>query len=113
MTEQPAQPRDTGTDSGIHPDSGPTDTGPVDSGSDGNNGNNIINASATFTPMTIIGSIKADTITGGSGSLGRALIQRLTADCAERIVTFSRDEQKRAGLKRDFGDHQAAPPGGA
>lgn len=44
-------------------------------------------------------------ITGGSGTLGRALIGRLTAGGADRIVTFSRDEQKRAALQRDFGWH--------
>lgn len=44
-------------------------------------------------------------ITGGSGSLGRALIKRLTRDGADRIVTFSRDEQKRAALWADFGWH--------
>lgn len=42
-------------------------------------------------------------ITGGSGSLGRALIRRLIADCSERVVTFSRDEQKRASLAGEFG----------
>lgn len=42
-------------------------------------------------------------ITGGSGSLGRALIGRLARDGgADRIVTFSRDEQKREALRRDF-----------
>ena len=44
-------------------------------------------------------------ITGGSGSLGRALVTRLIADGADRIVTFSRDEAKRAALHRDFGAH--------
>lgn len=44
-------------------------------------------------------------ITGGSGSLGRALIQRLTHDGADRIVTMSRDEHKRATLAKDFGWH--------
>jgi UDP-N-acetylglucosamine 4,6-dehydratase len=44
-------------------------------------------------------------ITGGSGSLGRALIRRLAEDGADRIVTFSRDEQKRAALQREFGWH--------
>jgi len=44
-------------------------------------------------------------ITGGSGSLGRALITRLVEDGADRIVAFSRDEQKRLALGRDFGWH--------
>jgi UDP-N-acetylglucosamine 4,6-dehydratase len=42
-------------------------------------------------------------ITGGTGSLGRAIIARLvTTRAATRIVAFSRDEQKRAQLARDF-----------
>jgi UDP-N-acetylglucosamine 4,6-dehydratase/5-epimerase len=45
-------------------------------------------------------------ITGASGSLGRALLTRLThTGGADRIVAFSRDEQKRAALVRDFGWH--------
>lgn len=44
-------------------------------------------------------------ITGGTGSLGRALIQRLAQEGADRIVTFSRDEQKRAVLAREFAWH--------
>lgn len=47
-------------------------------------------------------------ITGASGSLGRALLSRLTrTGGADRIVAFSRDEQKRAALVRDFGWHPA------
>lgn len=46
-------------------------------------------------------------ITGASGSLGRALLARLTrAGGADRIVAFSRDEQKRAQLSADFGWYQ-------
>lgn len=44
-------------------------------------------------------------ISGGSGALGRALLRRLTADGADRLVTFSRDEQKRASLQEEFGWH--------
>lgn len=44
-------------------------------------------------------------ISGSSGSLGRALLRRLTQSGAERIVGFSRDEQRRAELVRDFGWH--------
>ncbi len=42
-------------------------------------------------------------LTGGSGSLGRALLRRLIDDGAERIVTFSRDQHRRNSLIRDFG----------
>lgn len=44
-------------------------------------------------------------ISGGSGSLGTALLERLVADGADRLVTFTRDEQKRAALDRRFGWH--------
>lgn len=42
-------------------------------------------------------------ITGGSGALGRALLGRLIADGAERIVTFTRCQHKRDALIREFG----------
>jgi len=44
-------------------------------------------------------------ITGGSGFLGRALLDRLTRDGADRIVTMTRDEQKRATLQSRYGWH--------
>jgi len=44
-------------------------------------------------------------ITGGSGALGRALLDRLTQDGADRLVTFSRDEHKRALLARTYSWH--------
>lgn len=44
-------------------------------------------------------------ITGGSGYLGRALLTRLTRDGADRIVTLTRDEQRRDKLARQFGWH--------
>lgn len=45
-------------------------------------------------------------ITGSSGSLGRALMARLTrTGGADRIVAFSRDEQRRAKLAQQFGWH--------
>ena len=44
-------------------------------------------------------------ITGASGSLGTALLTRLTQSGAERIVCFSRDEQKRARIASEFGWH--------
>src|SRR5688572_31510689 len=45
------------------------------------------------------------TVTGGSGSLGRALIARLIDDGAERIVTFTRCQHKRDALTREFGHY--------
>lgn len=44
-------------------------------------------------------------ITGGTGSLGSALVRKLALEGAERIVTFSRDEQKRAALAAEFKWH--------
>jgi UDP-N-acetylglucosamine 4,6-dehydratase len=45
-------------------------------------------------------------ITGASGSLGKALMARLTrTGQADRIVAFSRDEQKRAQIVETFGWH--------
>jgi UDP-N-acetylglucosamine 4,6-dehydratase len=43
-------------------------------------------------------------ITGGTGTLGRALIPRLLADGAERVVTVSRDEVKAGDVAKEF-DH--------
>lgn len=42
-------------------------------------------------------------ISGGSGALGRALLTRLIADGAERIVTFTRCQHKRNALIQAFG----------
>jgi UDP-N-acetylglucosamine 4,6-dehydratase len=44
-------------------------------------------------------------ITGGSGSLGRTILARLAREGADRIVTFSRDEQKRLALQAEFAWH--------
>lgn len=44
-------------------------------------------------------------ITGGSGSLGTALVRRLTREGADRIVVFSRDEQRRARMQAEFSWH--------
>lgn len=44
-------------------------------------------------------------ITGGSGSLGRALIDRLARDGADRIVTITRDEQKAIALEAAYSWH--------
>lgn len=41
-------------------------------------------------------------ITGGTGTLGRALIKRLLADGHERIVSISRDEVKAGALNEEF-----------
>src|SRR5215813_5478520 len=44
-------------------------------------------------------------ITGGTGSFGQALTRRLlTHDRVQRIVIFSRDEQKQAVMERELED---------
>lgn len=43
-------------------------------------------------------------ITGGTGSLGQALAERLLQDGAERIVIFSRDEAKQQDMCERLGD---------
>jgi UDP-N-acetylglucosamine 4,6-dehydratase len=46
-------------------------------------------------------------ITGGTGSLGHALIPRLLADPAiERVMIYSRDEQKQHAMLGDFDDRR-------
>lgn len=44
-------------------------------------------------------------ITGASGSLGRTLLAKLADNGADRIVGFSRDEQKRLRLQAEFAWH--------
>lgn len=49
-------------------------------------------------------------ITGGTGSLGSALVRRLLKDEAERIVVYSRDEWKQAQFAQDLGRGSASDP---
>jgi len=44
-------------------------------------------------------------ITGGSGALGGALLNRLCQDGCDRLVTLTRDEIKRVTLQRCYGWH--------
>lgn len=45
-------------------------------------------------------------ITGGTGSLGRALVSHLLAECkVRRIVIFSRDELKQLQMRTDFNNN--------
>jgi UDP-N-acetylglucosamine 4,6-dehydratase len=43
-------------------------------------------------------------ITGGSGFLGRALVEKLLADGCPRICIYSRNEYAQARMRADFGD---------
>jgi UDP-N-acetylglucosamine 4,6-dehydratase len=50
--------------------------------------------------------MKSVLITGGSGSFGNAFVRRLLADAvAERIVVYSRDEQKQEQMAHSLSDH--------
>lgn len=50
--------------------------------------------------------MKSVLITGGSGSFGNAFVRRLLADgVAERIVIYSRDEQKQDAMAYALADH--------
>lgn len=42
-------------------------------------------------------------VTGGTGALGQALVQRLLDDGAERVAVFSRDEHKQQRMAEAFG----------
>ena len=49
---------------------------------------------------------KSILITGGTGSLGKALVKRILNDYPEvnRLVVFSRDEQKQFQMSQEFPD---------
>lgn len=54
-------------------------------------------------------SFRSILVTGGTGSLGQALVRRLLdrQPCVERIVVYSRDELKQYEMARDLGEHEA------
>ena len=43
-------------------------------------------------------------ITGGTGSFGRAMSERLIKDKVKEIRIFSRDEKKQDDMRREFND---------
>jgi UDP-N-acetylglucosamine 4,6-dehydratase len=49
--------------------------------------------------------MKSVLITGGSGSFGNSFVRRLLDTNAERIVVYSRDEQKQDSMVRDLSVH--------
>ena len=49
--------------------------------------------------------MKSVLITGGSGSFGNAFVRRLLETDAERVVIYSRDEQKQETMARDLSSH--------
>jgi UDP-N-acetylglucosamine 4,6-dehydratase len=49
---------------------------------------------------------KSVLITGGTGSFGRAFVERALASRARKIIVFSRDEQKHYALERQVSDRR-------
>jgi UDP-N-acetylglucosamine 4,6-dehydratase/5-epimerase len=49
---------------------------------------------------------KSVLITGGTGSFGRAFVERALASRARKVIVFSRDEQKHYALERALGDRR-------
>jgi UDP-N-acetylglucosamine 4,6-dehydratase len=47
---------------------------------------------------------KSVLITGGTGSFGKAFVNRALATNARRVIVFSRDEQKHYALERELDD---------
>jgi UDP-N-acetylglucosamine 4,6-dehydratase/5-epimerase len=60
----------------------------------------------TTTASTSILDGKAVLITGGTGSFGRAFVERALASRARKIIVFSRDEQKHYMLERQIDDRR-------
>jgi UDP-N-acetylglucosamine 4,6-dehydratase/5-epimerase len=57
---------------------------------------------AAVDPTTLDG--KSVLVTGGTGSFGKAFVQRALATNARRVIVFSRDEQKHYALERELDD---------
>lgn len=45
-------------------------------------------------------------VTGGTGTLGRAIVKRLLADGVERVIVFSRDEYKQSEMRDSLGENK-------
>lgn len=58
------------------------------------------------TATTSILDDKSVLVTGGTGSFGRAFIQRALASRARKVIVFSRDEQKHYQLDRELSDRR-------
>lgn len=53
------------------------------------------------------GAVRRVLVTGGTGTLGAAIVRRCLALGYERIVVFSRSESRQATLQGELGDHPA------
>jgi UDP-N-acetylglucosamine 4,6-dehydratase len=62
--------------------------------------------SLTVTASTSILDGKSVLVTGGTGSFGRAFVERALASRARKIIVFSRDEQKHYALERQLDDRR-------
>ncbi|HMG20658.1 MAG TPA: SDR family NAD(P)-dependent oxidoreductase, partial [Kofleriaceae bacterium] len=58
------------------------------------------------TASTSILDGKAVLITGGTGSFGRAFVERALSSRARKVIVFSRDEQKHYALERQLDDRR-------
>jgi UDP-N-acetylglucosamine 4,6-dehydratase len=63
-------------------------------------------ASLATTASTAVLDGKAVLITGGTGSFGKAFVERALASRARKIIVFSRDEQKHYALERQIDDRR-------
>jgi UDP-N-acetylglucosamine 4,6-dehydratase len=62
--------------------------------------------SLAHTASTAILDGKSVLITGGTGSFGRAFVDRALASRARKVIVFSRDEQKHYALERQVSDRR-------
>ncbi|TMQ09140.1 MAG: NAD-dependent epimerase/dehydratase family protein [Deltaproteobacteria bacterium] len=63
-------------------------------------------ASLTTTASTAILDGRSVLVTGGTGSFGRAFVERALASRARKVIVFSRDEQKHYALERQLADRR-------
>ena len=66
----------------------------------------MMSPSLTATASTAILDGKSVLITGGTGSFGRAFVERALSSRARKIIVFSRDEQKHYALERQLADRR-------
>lgn len=63
------------------------------------------NALAATASLSVLDG-KSVLVTGGTGSFGRAFVQRALASGARKVAVFSRDEQKHYALERELNDRR-------
>lgn len=45
-------------------------------------------------------------VTGGTGSIGRQIVNKLTSCSPKKIIVFSKDDSKQYMMKNEYADHQ-------